>query len=57
MNPPTSRRNFVKTTVAGLGMLSLPNLLQANPQHPHKRKRSFALAAIPMIRKAGAAAL
>jgi LmbE family N-acetylglucosaminyl deacetylase len=34
-----SRRNFVKTTAAGLGFLTLPQLLHAQPNHPAAKKK------------------
>ncbi|WP_426670214.1 PIG-L deacetylase family protein [Mucilaginibacter sp. McL0603] len=34
-----SRRNFVKTTAAGLGLLTLPQLLHAQPNEPVTKKK------------------
>jgi LmbE family N-acetylglucosaminyl deacetylase len=34
-----SRRNFVKTTAAGLGLLTLPQLLHAQPNEPAAKKK------------------
>src|SRR5882757_9824909 len=34
-----SRRNFVKTTAAGLGLLTLPQLLHAHPNEPVTKKK------------------
>src|SRR5689334_16013687 len=34
-----SRRNFVKTTAAGLGLLTLPQLLHANPSEGTSKKK------------------
>jgi LmbE family N-acetylglucosaminyl deacetylase len=39
MPPPTTRRNFVKTTAAGLGLLTLPNLVQAKAETPAQKKK------------------
>jgi len=34
-----TRRQFVKKTAAGLGLLTLPSLLNANPNHPDTKKK------------------
>ncbi len=38
-NHLNTRRNFVKTTAASLGLLTLPGLLNANPSIPFKKKK------------------
>jgi len=35
----SSRRNFVKTTAAGLGLLTLPGILSADPRNPAEKKK------------------
>jgi len=39
MSIPTNRRHFVKTTAAGLGLLTLPSLLNAEPAHAEAKKK------------------
>jgi LmbE family N-acetylglucosaminyl deacetylase len=42
-----SRRNFVKTTAAGLGLLTLPQLLHAQPDMPAGKKKIVCFGAHP----------
>lgn len=42
-----SRRNFVKSTVAGLGLLTLPQLLQAQPDKPADKRKIVCFGAHP----------
>ena len=43
----SNRRNFVKTTAAGLGLLTLPGLLQAQPVTPAEKKKIVCFGAHP----------
>ncbi len=46
-NQSHSRRNFVKSTVAGLGLLTLPQLLQAQPGKPVDKRKIVCFGAHP----------
>ncbi|HTE01753.1 MAG TPA: PIG-L family deacetylase [Mucilaginibacter sp.] len=47
METSSNRRNFVKTTAAGLGLLTLPGLLQAQPPTTAEKKKIVCFGAHP----------
>jgi len=46
-SPLNSRRQFVKNTAAGLGLLSLPSLLSASPTNPIEKKKIICVGGHP----------